>query len=120
MAQARMFQSDAETDDEVAFMVMVLDLQDAAPSIRRLHGWALDLVQVQSGEVVVGREGQVGVGRRRGRLVGEPAADQSLGEHELPEHTAGAAWWSPMAFAAIRGEESPTLFDSPRNPVWRP
>jgi ADP-ribose pyrophosphatase YjhB (NUDIX family) len=43
-----------------------------------------------------------------------------FGEHELPEHTAGASWWGPMAFAAIRGEESPTLFDSPRNPVWRP
>ena len=43
-----------------------------------------------------------------------------FGEHALPEHTAGAAWWGPMAFAAIRGEESPTLFDSPRNPVWRP
>ena len=43
-----------------------------------------------------------------------------FGEDELPEHTAGAAWWGPMAFAAISGEESPTLFDSPRNPVWRP
>ena len=53
MAQARMFQSDAETDDEVTFMVMVLDLQDAAPSIRRLQGWALDLVQVRTGEFVV-------------------------------------------------------------------
>ena len=53
MTQARMFQSDAETDDEVTFMVMVLDLQDAAPSIRRLQGWALDLAQVQPGEFAV-------------------------------------------------------------------
>ena len=53
MSQTRMFQSDAETDDEVTFMVRVLDLQDAAPSIRRLQGWALDLAQVQPGEFVV-------------------------------------------------------------------
>jgi ADP-ribose pyrophosphatase YjhB (NUDIX family) len=42
-----------------------------------------------------------------------------FGEDELPETTAGAAWWAPAAFAAIRGEESPTRFDAPRNPVWR-
>jgi ADP-ribose pyrophosphatase YjhB (NUDIX family) len=42
-----------------------------------------------------------------------------FGEHELPEATAGASWWGPAAFAAIRGEESPTKFDAPRNPVWR-
>lgn len=42
-----------------------------------------------------------------------------FGEHELPEATAGASWWGPAAFAAIRGEESATRFDAPRNPVWR-
>src|SRR5215218_2539743 len=53
MAQTRMFRSDAETDDEVAFMVMLLDFQEAAPSIRRLQAWALDLAQPQPGELVV-------------------------------------------------------------------
>jgi ADP-ribose pyrophosphatase YjhB (NUDIX family) len=42
-----------------------------------------------------------------------------FGEDELPEATAGAAWWGPAAFAAIRGEETPTRFDAPRKPVWR-
>jgi ADP-ribose pyrophosphatase YjhB (NUDIX family) len=49
----------------------------------------------------------------------ETAAVGWFGEDELPEATAGAQWWGPMAFAAIRGEESPTRFDLPRNPVWR-
>ena len=37
----------------------------------------------------------------------------------LPEATAGAQWWGPMAFAAIGGEESPATFDAVRNPIWR-
>jgi ubiquinone/menaquinone biosynthesis C-methylase UbiE len=70
MTQARMFRSDAEADDEVTLMVTVLDFQDAAPSIRRLQGWALDLAQPQPGETVV----DVGSGtgtmtRRLGALV---------------------------------------------------
>jgi ubiquinone/menaquinone biosynthesis C-methylase UbiE len=70
MTQARMFQSDAETDDEVTLMVTILDLQDAAPSIRRLQDWALGLARVQPGEFVV----DVGSGtgtmtRRLGALV---------------------------------------------------
>jgi SAM-dependent methyltransferase len=48
-----MFQPDAETDDELGFMVMLLDLQDAAPPIRRLRDWALDLAQPQPGEVAL-------------------------------------------------------------------
>src|SRR5262245_26202076 len=40
-------------------------------------------------------------------------------EDALPERTAGAEWWAPRAFAAIRGHEEPTQFDPPRNPVWR-
>ena len=40
-------------------------------------------------------------------------------EDALPEATAGASWWGPPAFAAIRGEESPTTFDPPRDAVWR-
>jgi ADP-ribose pyrophosphatase YjhB (NUDIX family) len=49
----------------------------------------------------------------------ETAAVGWFGEDDLPEATAGAQWWGPMAFDAIRGEETPTRFDSPRNPVWR-
>ncbi|MEO6569916.1 MAG: NUDIX hydrolase N-terminal domain-containing protein [Ilumatobacteraceae bacterium] len=37
----------------------------------------------------------------------------------LPEVTAGASWWGPMAFAAIAGEVSATQFDAPRDPIWR-
>ncbi|MDJ0768681.1 MAG: NUDIX hydrolase N-terminal domain-containing protein [Ilumatobacter sp.] len=37
----------------------------------------------------------------------------------LPEATAGAQWWGPLAFAAINGEEPPTTFDPPRDPIWR-
>ncbi len=41
-------------------------------------------------------------------------------EDALPPATAGAGWWAPMAFAAIRGEEFPTVFDAVRSPIWRP
>ena len=37
----------------------------------------------------------------------------------MPEATAGAAWWGPIAFAAINGEPLPARFDPPRQPVWR-
>ncbi|MGB3737041.1 MAG: NUDIX hydrolase N-terminal domain-containing protein [Ilumatobacter sp.] len=37
----------------------------------------------------------------------------------LPEATAGAAWWGPMAFAAIDGEHSAATFDDVRPAVWR-
>ena len=38
---------------------------------------------------------------------------------DLPATTAGAAWWAPMAFAAINGEDFPTVFDAVRSPIWR-
>jgi ADP-ribose pyrophosphatase YjhB (NUDIX family) len=37
----------------------------------------------------------------------------------LPEATAGASWWSSMAFAAIDGEVAPATFDPVRPEVWR-
>lgn len=40
-------------------------------------------------------------------------------EGSMPEGTAGAHWWGPPAFAAINGEQSPTRFDAPRDPMWR-
>jgi ADP-ribose pyrophosphatase YjhB (NUDIX family) len=42
-----------------------------------------------------------------------------FGPDELPEHTAGASWWAPIAFAAINGGRGPATFDAPREPVWR-
>jgi ADP-ribose pyrophosphatase YjhB (NUDIX family) len=42
-----------------------------------------------------------------------------FGQGALPEATAGASWWGPMAFAAIRGDEAPATFDAVRFPVWR-
>jgi ADP-ribose pyrophosphatase YjhB (NUDIX family) len=42
-----------------------------------------------------------------------------FGPTALPEATAGASWWAPLAFAAINGEEAPTSFDGPREEVWR-
>ncbi len=37
----------------------------------------------------------------------------------LPEATAGAGWWGPMAFAAIDGARLPATFEPVREPVWR-
>lgn len=42
-----------------------------------------------------------------------------FGSESMPEATAGASWWGPMAFAAINGEVSSTAFDLPRDEVWR-
>lgn len=42
-----------------------------------------------------------------------------FGPSELPEATAGAQWWGPMAFAAINGEKSAATFDSVRTQIWR-
>lgn len=57
-----------------------------------------------------------------GELRGHPLETSGVGwfaEGGLPDRTAGAAWWAERAFAAIRGETSPTAFDAPRDPVWR-
>ena len=37
----------------------------------------------------------------------------------LPEKTAGVTWWKDLAFAAIDGEEFPTIYDEVRTPIWR-
>ena len=57
-----------------------------------------------------------------GTLEGHPLETSDVGwfsEDALPEVTAGAQWWGPLAFAAIRGEPVEAGFDSPRSPVWR-
>ncbi|MET0326387.1 MAG: NUDIX hydrolase N-terminal domain-containing protein [Ilumatobacteraceae bacterium] len=42
-----------------------------------------------------------------------------FGPDELPTATAGAQWWSAMAFAAIEGQDFPTIYDAVRSPIWR-
>jgi ADP-ribose pyrophosphatase YjhB (NUDIX family) len=42
-----------------------------------------------------------------------------FGSDALPEATAGAQWWGPMAFGAISGDEGPATFDPVRAEVWR-
>ncbi|MET0145808.1 MAG: NUDIX hydrolase N-terminal domain-containing protein [Ilumatobacteraceae bacterium] len=57
-----------------------------------------------------------------GELAPHPLECADVGwfaEDALPPTTAGAQWWSHMAFAAIRGEAFPTIFDAVRSPVWR-
>jgi ADP-ribose pyrophosphatase YjhB (NUDIX family) len=57
-----------------------------------------------------------------GELKPHPLETADVGwfaQGSLPEATAGAQWWGPMAFAAIEGVEAPATFDSVRSPVWR-
>ncbi len=57
-----------------------------------------------------------------GELQGHPLETVDVGwfaEDDLPQITAGASWWGPTAFAAIRGARTPATFDPPRDPVWR-
>ncbi|MCB0966233.1 MAG: NUDIX domain-containing protein [Ilumatobacter sp.] len=42
-----------------------------------------------------------------------------FGPTSMPEATAGASWWGPIAFAAINGTPTPAGFDPPRDTVWR-
>ena len=57
-----------------------------------------------------------------GDLTPHPLETSDVGwfdEHTMPERTAAAQWWGPMAFAAFAGDESPATFDPVRSPVWR-
>ncbi|WP_420451438.1 NUDIX hydrolase N-terminal domain-containing protein [Ilumatobacter sp.] len=57
-----------------------------------------------------------------GELAPHPLETADVGwfaRDELPEATAGAGWWAPMAFAAIDGERSDATFDPVRADVWR-
>ena len=58
-----------------------------------------------------------------GELQAHPLETRDVGwfaEDELPEWTIGAQQWGPHAFAAIRGEPLPVLFDPPRAKPWHP
>jgi ADP-ribose pyrophosphatase YjhB (NUDIX family) len=57
-----------------------------------------------------------------GTLQGHPLETTGVGwfsRDALPEATAGAAWWGPMAFAAIDGQQLSASFEPVREPVWR-
>ena len=57
-----------------------------------------------------------------GELAAHPLETSDVGwfgPDELPRTTGGAAWWGPMAFAAINGERLAASFDPPRGDVWR-
>lgn len=57
-----------------------------------------------------------------GELNGHPLETADVGwfgRDALPERTAGAAWWSEMAFRAIDGFDVTTEFDAPRDAPWR-
>ncbi len=57
-----------------------------------------------------------------GSLQGHPLETAGVGffaEDDLPWPTAGASWWGPMAFAALRGERLAAVFEPPRLPIWR-
>jgi ADP-ribose pyrophosphatase YjhB (NUDIX family) len=49
----------------------------------------------------------------------ETAAVGWFAQDNLPWPTAGAEWWAPHAFAAIRGEPVEVHFDPPRPETWR-
>ena len=56
-----------------------------------------------------------------GELQAHPLETRDVGwfaEDELPEWTVGAQQWGRHAFAAIRGEPLPVLFDPPRAQPW--
>jgi ADP-ribose pyrophosphatase YjhB (NUDIX family) len=58
-----------------------------------------------------------------GDLKAHPLETRDVGwfaEDELPEWTIGAQQWGAHAFAAIRGEQLPVLFDPPRANPWHP
>jgi ADP-ribose pyrophosphatase YjhB (NUDIX family) len=58
-----------------------------------------------------------------GDLKAHPLETRDVGwfaEDELPEWTIGVQQWGSHAFAAIRGEALPVLFDPPRANPWHP
>lgn len=57
-----------------------------------------------------------------GRLKPHPLECLDAGwftEDDLPEPLASYEQWGPQAFRAIRGEPITTIYDAPRQPVWR-
>ena len=48
-----LFRATTQEDESVAQMLALLDVQDALPSARRLHDWAIELAAVRPGDQVV-------------------------------------------------------------------
>jgi len=56
-----------------------------------------------------------------GDLTAHPLETSDVGwfaQDELPAMTVGVSQWGDHAFAAIRGEQVPVLFDPPRAQPW--
>ena len=48
-----LFRATTQEDESVAQMLALLDVQDALPSARRLHDWAIERAAVRPGDQVV-------------------------------------------------------------------
>jgi ubiquinone/menaquinone biosynthesis C-methylase UbiE len=70
-----LFRAIAQDDVSVAQMVALLDVQDALPSARRLHEWAIHTAEVRPGHQVVDLGS--GTGTMSGQLAGLVAAATS-------------------------------------------
>jgi ubiquinone/menaquinone biosynthesis C-methylase UbiE len=76
-----MFGASAQDDESVAQMVGLLDMQDALPSARRLHDWAIEVAAVRPGDQVVDLGNGTGTMSRRlaGLVAAEAATDGPTG-----------------------------------------
>jgi ADP-ribose pyrophosphatase YjhB (NUDIX family) len=57
-----------------------------------------------------------------GELEAHPLETRAVGffaEDDLPSPMPGAELWKDHAFAAVRGEDTPVIFDEPRRRPWR-
>jgi ubiquinone/menaquinone biosynthesis C-methylase UbiE len=101
------FRPSSQQEQTVAFMTMLLDLQDQDRSIRRLRDWALDLAAVRPGDVVVDVGSGTGTITRElaalvgaeGRALGvEPnPALRSVAEQRAREAGAGVSFVDALA-----------------------
>ena len=106
---SNVFRPDTRHEQTVAFMVMLLDLQDADRSIRRLRDWAIDTAEVGRGDVVVDVGSGTGTMARElaglvgpaGRVTGvEPnPVLRELAEERTREAGSGATFVDALASA---------------------
>ena len=73
-----LFRATTQEDESVAQMLTLLDAQDALPSARRLHDWAIELASVRSGDQVVDLGSGTGtMSRQLAGLVAPSGIDRS-------------------------------------------